>query len=170
MYHFPAQNKATILMGSNMGDRVSYMKFAIQALEQSEIKVIQQSSYFESEAWGFDSEPFINQAIVCETVLTPHQLLTLLQIIERKAGRTIKSTNGYAARTLDLDIIFFNHQIVNNTDLTIPHPRIQERKFGLLPLNEIIPQYKHILLQKTIAQLTEECSDSGKVAPYLPVL
>lgn len=163
MYHFKAQNTAVILMGSNIGDKVGFMQLAIEALTNAGIAVVQKSSYYASDAWGFESDTFVNQAIICNTVLTPHQLLTVLQNVEKQAGRTSKTQTEYAARTLDLDIIFFNYQIIDNEDLTIPHPQVQNRNFALLPLKEIIPNYKHIVLQKTIATLAKECPDKGKV-------
>lgn len=157
-------------MGSNLGDKLGYMQFAIEAMTKAGIKVLEKSSYYESEAWGFESDTFINQAITCSTVLTPHQLLAVLQNIEKDAGRSSKTQNEYAARTLDLDIIFFNHQIIDNNDLTIPHPQVQNRNFALIPLKEIIPNYKHIILQKTIATLTNECPDRGKVLRLVKVV
>ncbi len=153
-------------MGSNIGDRMGYINDAIEALKETGCSIIQKSRCFESESWGFQSEWFINLGVQLSTHLSAHEFLKLTQDIERKGGRRKKSKNGYDARTLDIDIIFFNEQIIETPDLTIPHPRMHERRFVLEPLNDIIPGYKHPVLSKNTNTLLNECVDNGLVRPF----
>ena len=151
--------KAYISAGSNLGDRKENLALAVKHLAE-ENSVIRISSYFETEPVGYLDQPwFLNIAIELETSLSPLELLHQCQVIETSGGRVRSFPN--APRTLDLDILFFDVLVINQPELVIPHPRIQERKFVLEPLAEIAPDFVHPGLKKTIRSLFEDCPDTS---------
>ena len=155
---------AYLLLGSNISPRIDYLTSAKELIE-GEIGTIQAcSSIYESDPWGFESEHcFLNQVLLVDTFLSPGDLLNASQKIEKLLGRVRKSEGGYTSRTIDIDILFFDESVVSLPDLTIPHKQIQNRRFTLLPLVEIVPDLRHPLSKKTCRQLLEECKDYGKV-------
>lgn len=156
-------NTLVLLIGGNMGDREAVFNSSIQELSASLGNVVDTSSLFESEAWGFDTENlFLNQLVVVETNKTPYECLRLTQSIEKKLGR-VRHKERYTSRVIDIDLLFYNSDIVNTPDLIIPHPRIQERNFVLAPLCEIMPHYVHPVLNKKISTLLDECTDKCMV-------
>ena len=129
-------------MGSNKGNRKFYLQFSIRLMEWEVGRVVQASSVIETPSWGFESAPFLNQVVVVETAMSPLELLDALQAIERKLGRTQKSTvvDGkpvYHDRTIDLDILDYDRMPYHDDRLTLPHPHIAEREFVLAPLREL---------------------------------
>lgn len=156
---------AVLLTGTNEGNLKENLLFAIQKISKLG-SISNTSNLYESEAWGFQSHNFLNQAILIETNLSPIDLLDALQQIEKDAGRKAKTTLTYESRVLDIDIIFYDNLIVEDERLIIPHPHMQNRKFVLNPLNEMIPEYNHPVLKKSIKELLLECSDNGKVWGY----
>jgi 2-amino-4-hydroxy-6-hydroxymethyldihydropteridine diphosphokinase len=159
-------NQFVILLGGNMGDRLGYLAEAKQRITQSCGSIAQESRVYESEAWGFESEHnFLNQAIVLQSQFDAFQLLQHLQAIEKSLGRQSKG-GGYQSRTLDLDILFFGNHIIEKEELIIPHPRIATRKFTLLCVDELIPNFIHPVLQISIHQLLHDCNDPSKVWIY----
>ncbi|MDE7313681.1 MAG: 2-amino-4-hydroxy-6-hydroxymethyldihydropteridine diphosphokinase [Eubacterium sp.] len=142
-----------LALGSNMGDRQAYLTQGIRELDALDsCKVCEQSSIIETEPYGgVEQNPFLNCVIRVETVLNPQQLLDKLHEIEAHAGRTRQVHWG--PRTLDLDIIFYDHVTVNMPDLTIPHADMHNRSFVLEPLCEIASWYQHPILHKTVQQL-----------------
>ena len=135
-------HRAVIGLGSNLGKREFYIRLANRLVEWEVGRVVQRSSVIETPAWGFESDPFLNQVIVVETELSPLELLDVLQGIERRLGRTQKSTveDGkpvYHARTIDLDILDYDRMRYYDDRLTLPHPRIAEREFVLASLREL---------------------------------
>ncbi|MCR4878615.1 MAG: 2-amino-4-hydroxy-6-hydroxymethyldihydropteridine diphosphokinase [Bacteroidales bacterium] len=135
-------HRAVIGLGSNLGKREFYIRLANRLVEWEVGRVVQRSSVIETPAWGFESDPFLNQVIVVETELLPLELLDVLQGIERRLGRTQKSTveDGkpvYHARTIDLDILDYDRMRYHDDRLTLPHPRIAEREFVLASLREL---------------------------------
>ncbi|MDP1623875.1 MAG: 2-amino-4-hydroxy-6-hydroxymethyldihydropteridine diphosphokinase [Bacteroidales bacterium] len=174
-----------ILLGSNRGDREVYLAGALEMLHALVDVVHRKSAIYKTEPWGFeDSTQFLNQVVEIETNLTPEELLEQLLTIEVKLGRIrpfdgcgcgipapVISDKGagnsgppaYAGRTIDLDILFYGQQLVFTDKLMIPHPRLHERRFTLVPLNEIAPDFVHPLLKKTISVLLHECRDQDKV-------
>ena len=126
-------------LGSNLGDRHELLLKAIEALVQRVGDLIRCSSFIETEPWGFSSEhPFLNAVVVIRTTLSPRELLQITQAIEQELGRTHKSHDGhYADRTIDIDILYYGQLQVDEPDLQIPHPRIQERPFVLQSLHEL---------------------------------
>ena len=139
-------------LGSNLGDRFSYIKKAKQLIEQEAGELNQCSSLYETEAWGqIDQADFINQAIGLKTSLKPTQLLQTILSIEEKLGRERKEK--WAARTIDIDILFFGEEIIKLTNLTIPHPYLHQRNFVLIPMLEIAGDWIHPELSQSIEEL-----------------
>lgn len=167
MFHKKISNKVILLLGSNLGMRSANLEFAIAELKKSGIKIKGKSKHYESEAWGFEGESFINQVIITSTSLAPLQVLDLAQKIEKKAGRKHSKSANYESRILDIDILFFNEQIIDEDRLKVPHPKIHERRFTLEPLYEILPEYKHPVLLKTIAELKKNCPDKSPVTAII---
>jgi len=156
-------NKAHLSLGSNRGDRIGNLNKAINLLSTWAGNLIRVSSIYETPPWKMaDETNFLNQVLVIETKLPAEKLLDMILQIESIMGR-IRTAKGYEPRTIDIDILFFNDEIINNERLTIPHPLIQERKFVLEPLNEISAEYVHPVLQKSIMQLLGECGDKSTV-------
>lgn len=121
------------------------------------------SKVYESESWGFDADDFLNACIVIETYLTPQEVLGKIFSIEKKLGRERGLKNGYASRTIDIDIIYFEKEILQTDELTIPHPNLRKRKFVLLPLADIAPQFYHPIYNKDTRNLIQECKDQTRV-------
>ena len=135
-------------------------------IEQQIGMIVKKSSIYETEAWGFDAEQnFLNQAVVVETRLSAHEVLDKALSIEAQLGR-VRTGNGYASRTMDIDILFVDDKCIDTPDLVVPHPRIHQRNFVLVPLCEIMPDYVHPKMNKTIANLLKTSSDKGEVMPY----
>ncbi len=151
-------NKAYLLIGGNMGDRLANLRDAQMAIQVQIGTIVLSSSVYETAAWGLEDQPsFLNQAFIVETNYTAQELLKKLLDIEQSMGRIRQKPLG--PRTIDLDIIFFNDQIIHTETLTIPHPQMQKRNFVLTPLNEIAPEFIHPELKQTINQLLIGCGD-----------
>ena len=162
---FIKMNKTYLLLGSNMGNRQQKMLQAIKHIERLVGKVTRQSNLYQTAAWGKTNQPdFLNQVIVVETNLAAAETMQTILTIEEKLGRirTVKN----ASRTIDIDILFFNKEIINQKDLSVPHPEIPNRRFVLVPLNELSPNMKHPVLNKTIHQLLEICPDKLDVKKF----
>ncbi|MCF8309129.1 MAG: 2-amino-4-hydroxy-6-hydroxymethyldihydropteridine diphosphokinase [Bacteroidales bacterium] len=158
--------EAFLLLGSNLGDREKLLEDAATKIKSRCGKIIQYSSIYESEPWGFDdSHEFLNQVLGIRTELLPHDLLTELLDIEEELGR-VRNSKKIDSRVIDIDILFYDEQIVEDTRLHIPHPKIQERRFTLIPLLELVPDMIHPVLKKPIRRLYHECSDHLKVKSY----
>lgn len=126
-------------LGSNLGDREWNLQEAIRLINDRVGRVTRQSSFIETKPWGYESTNlYTNAVILCETARTPREVLLLTQQIERELGRKTKSVAGrYDDRTLDIDILLYDDLIVNEPDLKIPHPLMQQRDFVMIPLREI---------------------------------
>ena len=125
-------------LGSNLGDRHTVLLSAIELLVHRVGRLVRCSSFFETEPWGFKSEhQFLNAVALFRTTLSPRELLTVTQNIERELGRTRKSVQGYEDRPIDIDILLYGDERVDEPDLQIPHPRMQERSFVMEPLEEL---------------------------------
>ncbi len=154
---------AYLLLGGNLGDVSAYFNQAIQLLEEH-LTISKVSSLYKSEPWGFKAENlFLNQGIEICTNLTPHELLTLVLRIESSLGRIRKSEGGYSSRKIDIDILLYQDIAINNSELTIPHPRMHERKFALLPMVELSSNFVHPTLNKTMAELLDSTTDQSNI-------
>ena len=151
-----------LALGSNLGDRKGYLKNAVEALEQRGIQVVRRASIYETEPKGLEIQPwFLNTAALCRTDFDPGRLLEVCLAIERDNERIRDQSNG--PRTLDIDIIFYGDRVIDEPELTIPHPRFSERRFVLVPLAEVAPDFVDPVSGKTIATLLEECPDQAAV-------
>lgn len=157
-------NFAYLLLGGNMGDREGVIAKAAELIHASCGRVIKKSSLYESEPWGFETDnQFINQVILIETTMTAGDLLQNLLNIELLMGRTRNNSANYSSRIIDIDILFYNDDVIREDFLKIPHPLLQERRFTLAPLSEIAENLTHPLLNKTISDLLKECKDNSSV-------
>jgi len=153
-------------IGSNLGNREKNIQEAVQKIGELTGTIINSSSIYETEPWGFSSgNLFLNMVIEVETKLKPSGLLGRLLMIESILGR-VREGKKYTSRIIDLDILLYNDKVMENKVLVIPHPRMHERKFVLVPLCEIAPDMVHPTLKKTIKILLEECTDKSMVKPF----
>jgi 2-amino-4-hydroxy-6-hydroxymethyldihydropteridine diphosphokinase len=153
------------LLGSNLGDRNIYLKEARVLLEEKVGKEIRCSSVYETQSWGVADLPdYLNQVIETETDLEPTLILKKTQAIEEKLHR--ERTKKWDSRTIDIDILFYGDVIINSTKLIIPHPQLHNRMFTLAPLDELIPDFVHPILKKTIHSLKQDVNDELLVKKY----
>lgn len=159
-------NTIVILTGGNLGDRVHFLQQARKAIESTVGTIIKVSPIVESEAWGFESEnEFLNQVLVIETELAAIEILDTIQAIEINLGR-IRKEEQWVSRLIDIDILFFNKEIINTNRLTVPHKNIHERRFTLYALNLIMSTFEHPKYHKTINTLLNSCTDKSRVEVY----
>jgi 2-amino-4-hydroxy-6-hydroxymethyldihydropteridine diphosphokinase len=127
-------------LGSNLGNKSLHLQTAIDEIEKRIGTVVRQSAFIESEPWGFESDnTFVNAVIAVDTDMQPMEVLKVTQSIEREMGRTSKSINGnYSDRIIDIDILLFGNVKMDTPELTIPHPRMNERDFVIVPLREVM--------------------------------
>lgn len=162
-------NFAYLLLGSNLDDRFALLQRAKEAIASGIGNITRESSVYESEPWGFQAENrFLNQVIRIETEYKPARILEEILEIETKLGRYRSNDQGYTSRLIDIDILFYNDEIISEEKLTIPHPKIPERMFTLLPLSEIDRSMIHPGNRKSISDLMRECPDTLNVYPYRP--
>lgn len=154
-----------LCLGGNIGDTLNYLQNAVAMIGRRIGSVVSQSAVYQSEPWGFNAEQmFLNQVVVAETELEPHAVLEHCLQIESEFGRT-RSGNGYEPRTIDIDIIFFGHQIISQPDLQVPHPLMHRRNFVLQPMCDVAADFVHPVIGKTVRQLFAECDDKSAVTP-----
>jgi 2-amino-4-hydroxy-6-hydroxymethyldihydropteridine diphosphokinase len=158
-------NKAFLLLGSNLGNREKTISEAIKMLrETGSVNTI--SSLYRTVAWGKRDQPdFLNQVIILDTELSCEDLLKKILGIEIKLGRI--RGHKWAERTIDIDILYFNQEIIVSEHLKIPHPQIQFRRFTLIPLAEIAPLFRHSVLNINTMQMLEKCKDQLEVIKIL---
>ena len=157
-------NQAVLIIGGNVGDRLANLKKTISLLKVEGAEISLVSSVFKTEPWGYISESwFYNMVLKVDIRLELKSFFTILQGIEKEMGRLEKTTEGYADRIIDIDILFFNEVIIQEDNLQVPHPRLHLRKFVLEPLKEVLPDLIHPVLKKSIRELSEECEDSSVV-------
>lgn len=155
-------------LGSNFGDRIGYVQQATSLLGASDnITLIRTSAFYETEPWGMDSENwFVNAVVEIKTSLPPQALLAECQRIEHQLGRKREESKGYSDRTIDIDILFYNKDIINDENLTIPHKFVHLRAFTLVPLLELIQNFEHPILHKTISELHNDLENPEMVFLY----
>jgi 2-amino-4-hydroxy-6-hydroxymethyldihydropteridine diphosphokinase len=152
-------NSAYLITGGNMGQRNEQLAYAARLIEERCGNVIDRSSLYETGAWGkTDQDSFLNQALVLETSLNARDLLSEILYIENLMGRD--RIEKYGPRIIDIDIIFFNHQVIREDGLMVPHPEMAKRRFVLEPLAQVIPAYIHPIYFKTVTELLNECDDT----------
>jgi len=158
---------AFISIGSNIGDRLENCRNAIGSLANSkDVNLINASAFYETEPWGkIKQDWFINCVIELETNLDVHELLMLLQGVEKKLGRNNTEKGG--PRVIDLDILFFNSEIIEAEEVVIPHPLLHKRRFVLTPLAEIASNFIHPVLKKSVSELLQEVDDDKKVLHHI---
>ncbi|MFN2440373.1 MAG: 2-amino-4-hydroxy-6-hydroxymethyldihydropteridine diphosphokinase [Chitinophagaceae bacterium] len=151
-------NVSYILTGSNLGNRPEYLLNAKKAIVRSVGDVVKESSVYETAAWGIEDQPsFLNQAFEVHTPFSARELLHGLLKIEGDLGR--KRTLKYGPRFIDIDILFFNIEVIEEKGLTIPHAQLHKRRFALQCLYDIAPNFVHPVFCKTVKQLLAECVD-----------
>ena len=156
------ENRYVLLLGSNVGDRLKILSNARQELARVIGHIISVSHVYETEAWGgIAQKAFLNQVLIIYSLLDPFAVLEKILMIEQENGRVRKER--WSSRTLDIDILYFNKDIIQTEFLVIPHPELHKRRFTLKPLVEVDPDYVHPLLQLQNSQLLANCQD------FLPV-
>jgi 2-amino-4-hydroxy-6-hydroxymethyldihydropteridine diphosphokinase len=159
---FPA--RVYLSLGSNQGDRLSYLINAVKRLKLHSEGGVRVSGVYETEPWGFSADqPFYNIVAEMRFRLLPGDLMRLCLETEAALGRKRLKVGEYESRPIDIDILFYGEEIVVAEGLTVPHPRLHLRRFVLEPMAELAPDYVHPLLNKSIADLLFSCPDGGRV-------
>lgn len=157
------ENIVFLGIGGNLGDRLANLRSAINLIGDRIGKLEKVSSVYLSEPWGFNhAKYFTNIVAKVRTALSADETLASALQIEAELKRT-RSGNGYEGRTMDIDVLFFNDEIIRTKSLVVPHPLICQRLFVLLPMQEIEPDFVHPQTGKTILELAGICTDSGKI-------
>jgi 2-amino-4-hydroxy-6-hydroxymethyldihydropteridine diphosphokinase len=152
-----------LLLGSNLGERLMILESARKHIAERVGFVSVQSSVYETEPWGVAEQPaFLNQVLKVETEHAPEEVLRIILDIEHELGRI--RYERWGARVIDIDLLYYSDFVLNTARLTLPHPRLQDRRFTLVPLAEIAPDFIHPLLQKTSEVLLKICPDEGVVS------
>jgi 2-amino-4-hydroxy-6-hydroxymethyldihydropteridine diphosphokinase len=163
----PNTNTCILLLGSNQSDRAGNLSRARHSIGSAIGAIKKCSSIYETEAWGMTDQPsFYNQVCIVYTENNPGNVLEKIEQIETQLGRSDRVKWG--PRVIDIDILFYNEEVVDSEDLKIPHPLLHERRFALIPLQEIIPEFVHPQLGKTISELTHAAADKLQVTMIIP--
>ena len=151
--------KIYLSIGSNKGNRYSFIKEALRLIQKDIGEVILISKIYETKSWGFQSDDFLNLCILIKSELIPAELIIKLKNLEERIGRE-RNNEKIEAREIDIDILFYSDEIVNQKDLIIPHQRLHLRNFVLYPLNDIAADFIHPILLKSVNELLNECKDN----------
>jgi 2-amino-4-hydroxy-6-hydroxymethyldihydropteridine diphosphokinase len=158
--------KVFLCLGSNLGERLEHLKEAKKMIAELIGKILSESRLYETEPWGFESEnDFLNMVLCVETGLSPSGLMGRILMIESKLGR-IRCETGFSSRSIDIDILLYGEEVYADEAINIPHLHLHERRFVLVPLSEIAPDFIHPIIKKSIKTLLETCSDQSRVMPY----
>ena len=156
--------KIILSLGSSLGNRKEILFSALEQINNKIGKIAKASAIYETEPWGFyDHNMFLNMAVSLYSSRKPREILNLIHQIENLHGRIRNKTGNYQARTLDIDIIFYGNNFHFEQDLKIPHIHAHKRKFVLIPILEIEPDFVHPLLQEPLKVLLERCSDQTNI-------
>lgn len=148
-----SQHQVVLSIGSNQGNRLETIESCINLIHQEVGTVIQVSKLYETPAWGFESDAFYNCALLLHSNLSAQKILSQVLKVEKKLGRIRSDQQGYQSRIIDIDLIVFDDEIIDSEKLQIPHPLMQNRKFVLLPMQDLKLDWKHPVFQKTISEL-----------------
>ncbi len=151
-----------LLLGSNKGNREDYLKKAIDNLKDLGVRVKRISKIYQAESWGYADADYLNLVAEAEVTCNPSVLLEMCHVVEAELGR-VRSGKGYSSRTIDIDILYYGNDLVDKPNLIIPHRLLQNRKFVLMPLCDLIPDFVHPVLHKTNTELLNECTDQCRV-------
>ena len=153
-------------IGTNLGNRESNLEEAVARIREYIGPVLDSSSIYETEPWGFQAkDEFLNKVVKVETELTPSEILERILIIESIMGR-VRSKERYSSRLIDIDILICEDMIIDEENLKIPHPLLHQRRFVLVPLCEVASDMIHPVLKKSISDLLEICEDKSEVKKY----
>ncbi|MVO08789.1 2-amino-4-hydroxy-6-hydroxymethyldihydropteridine diphosphokinase [Flavobacterium sp. TP390] len=155
------QHQIVVSIGSNVGNRLENLTQAIHLVHEQVASVVKVSPLYETPAWGFESAAFYNGVVVLHSYKSPQKILAQLLKIEKQMGRVRTQDKGYQARIIDLDIISYDEEQLATDTLQIPHPQLQHRNFVLLPLKDIVPNWVHPVLKKSVAELLATTSDTS---------
>tara|TARA_R110002072_G_scaffold233731_3_gene391294 strand:+ start:127 stop:648 length:522 start_codon:yes stop_codon:yes gene_type:complete len=160
--------RAFLALGSNQGKRIKELEEARRLIQNDIGEIVNNSSIYETEAWGNSTLlPFLNQVIEISSTKSPERLLLECLRIENKMGRIrTKTVNSYENRVIDIDVLLFEDKVISSPKLTLPHPKLHLRKFVLLPLSEIAPNFKVSVYNLTVKQLLEKCEDNLEVVRF----
>lgn len=159
---------AYILAGGNLGDREAYLQQALSLLEARVGRCLGQSKVYETTPWGVEGQPnYLNQVWTFESTLDAEALLHELQAVELALGR--ERSIRWAARTIDLDLLYFGELVCDTPQLTLPHPRLHQRRFTLIPLVELCPDFVHPVFGLSQRSLLQHCEDPEDVWEYSPI-
>ena len=157
-----SQHQILLSLGTNQGNKLQNIERCIEFLHNEVGTIIKVSSLYESDSWGFESDSFYNCAVVMHTNLPASKLLKKILKVETSMGRERDATPEYKSRIIDIDIIAFDDEVIQNENLQIPHAFLKDRLFVLLPLQELISNWIHPIDKMTIAEIINNCSDKGK--------
>lgn len=152
-------NTVYLSIGSNLGKRLKNLQRALFLLEKEVGSILAISKVYQCLAWGFDADDFLNVCLAIETDMHPKILLNRILSIEKKMGRERIIDTGYQSRNIDIDILYYNNDVLTSETLTIPHPKLHERRFVLRPLSDIAPQFYHPILGRDTRNLLQQCKD-----------
>lgn len=157
-----------ISLGSNKGDRIGYVQQAASLLGMDEgISIVRSSAFYETEPWNMNTKTwFVNAVIEIKTKYSPDELLKRCQDIEKKLGREHKTGSNYEDRTIDIDILFYDNEIINEENLVIPHKYVHLRAFNLVPMMELDADYIHPVLHKSIVEMHSDLENPEMVFLY----
>ncbi|HUW94002.1 MAG TPA: 2-amino-4-hydroxy-6-hydroxymethyldihydropteridine diphosphokinase [Bacteroidales bacterium] len=151
-------------LGSNMGDRLSYLSYTLNQLKKEAGRITAKSSVWETEPWGFEAEEqFLNMTVELVTTLDPEALLAIIHSMENRLGRTHRKGRGYQSRVIDIDILLWEDKVISVPGLQVPHPHLGDRRFVLVPLCEMAADTVHPLSFKTVREMLAECDDRSEV-------
>jgi len=161
----PDNAYAFFSLGSNLGDREGNLKEAQRLMEEQMGRIERMSKVYESPPWGFTSDHlFCNMCLLIRTVLTPPDLMKKALQVEKEMGR-VSEKGGYADRIIDVDLLLFDDMVLDLPGLVLPHPRMEMRKFVMIPLSDIAPDHIHPVSGLTMAEILARCQDPSEITP-----